>query len=82
MSDIPTKPEDYGVKIPKLVNEDLFRQGFAHSIQGGKLTDIKLHFKKSFGEGFRTARLLARNTRRSYGVVDFPMKGKIKVRCY
>ena len=61
MANIPIRPEDYGVGTPKLVDEKLFREGFEHSIQGGHMTDIKRHFKMSFREGFRAARLVLRN---------------------
>jgi len=81
MSTIPTDPECFGIKVPPCIDEDLFRQGFAHSIRGGQLTDIKLHFKKSFGAGFREARLILRDIRKTQGVHEFPRTGKIRFKC-
>ena len=73
-------PEHYGIGIPKLLNESLFRQGFSHSMQGGQMSDTKLHFKKSFLEGFRAARLLLKELRRGQGILEFPVAGRIKVK--
>ncbi len=80
MVDEVITPEQYGIGIPKLLNEDLFRQGFAHSMRGGQMTDTRLHFKKSFLEGFRAARLLLKELRRGQGILEFPVTGSIKVK--
>ena len=72
--------EDAGILIPPNVKEDLFREGWDHSIRGGHLTDINNHFKKSFRYGFRTAKLYLNEVRKAQGIIPFPMKGKISTR--
>ncbi len=68
--------EDANISIPYGVKEDLFREGWDHSIRGGNLTE-KEHFKKSFRYGFRTAKLYLNEVRKSEGIIPFPMKGKM-----
>lgn len=73
--------EEVGITVPIGIKEDLFREGWNHSIRGGHLTDIKHHFKKSFRYGFREARLYLDYVRRQRGIIPFPMKGKMKTTC-
>lgn len=73
--------DEVGIKVPAGLKEDLFRDGWNHSIRGGHLTDIKVHFKKSFRYGFRAARLYLNDVRKSRGIIPFPMKGRMKTKC-
>jgi hypothetical protein len=72
--------EDANVSIPYGVKEDLFREGWDHSLRGGQLTDITKHFKKSFRYGFRTAKLYLNDVRKAEGIIPFPMKQKMSTR--
>lgn len=68
------QPEDFGIKIPVDLIEEDFRAGFAHGMESNTL---KI-FKKSYSEGFRAAKLLCKEIRKQRGVVDFPMKARMK----
>lgn len=68
------KPEDFGIKIPTDLNEDLFRKGFAHGMKSNTLTI----FKKSYCEGFREAKLLCQEIRKTQGIFSFPLKARVR----
>lgn len=68
------KPEDYGIRVPQDLDEQMFRDGFAHGMRSNALTN----FKKSFREGFRAAKLLCKELRKQQGVFTFPMQARIK----
>lgn len=70
---------DDGIKCPAGVKEDLYAEGYRHALAGGNLTHVT-HLKYSFREGFRAGKLFLRERRASTGIIDFPMKGKIKVK--
>lgn len=69
-----TIPETFGIKVPVDLDEQLFRAGFAHGMMSNQLTI----FKKSYCEGFRIAKLLCKELRKEQGIIDFPMKARIK----
>lgn len=71
--------DDLGIKVPAGLNEELFRQGFNHSIRGGHLTQRE-HFKKSFRFGFREGRLYLDRYRKENGIIAFPMKRRMSTR--
>lgn len=79
MSDAYPTPRQLGLPIPVDVNEERFNAGFAHALDGGHL-DSPEYFRYSFRLGFRAAKCYLRRVRRSRGIVDFPMAGRIKVR--
>ena len=63
------QPEDFGIQIPTGLREDRFREGFAR----GMVSTIPENLRKSYAEGFRAARLLARKIRKEMGYIDLPM---------
>ena len=65
------------IEIPAGLIEERYKAGFNHSISGGHLTEPD-HFKKSFRLGFRAGRLHLRELRKRQGILEFPMKGRIK----
>ena len=67
------------VIAPPILRKDRYEAGFAHAMQGGKLDRIE-YFKLSFREGFRAAKLYMRSLRRREGIIDFPMRGRLKVK--
>jgi len=75
---IPT-PADIGLRIPRHLIADRFRQGFHHALSGGQINRVE-HLRLSFREGFRAGKLYLREVRRRQGIVEFPVTGKIKMR--
>lgn len=73
--------EGIDVVAPASLRRDLYEAGFAHALQGGQLDRIE-YFKLSFREGFRAGKLHIRDLRRKAGVIDFPLRGKLKVKSY
>ena len=67
------------VVAPVSLRGDLYQAGFTHALMGGKLDRIE-YFKLSFREGFRAAKLHMRDLRRKQGIIEFPLKGKLKVK--
>ena len=76
MRKILPKPQDVVVKAPAHVDEKMYNEGFQRAVSGGNLTE-RAHLKASFREGFRAGKLYLRELRKSQGIIDFPMKGKI-----
>jgi len=68
--------EDFGLSVPSYLNEESYRAGFAHGMQSNTLTI----FKKSYAEGFRTAKLLCKEIRKQRGTIDFPTKWKFTIK--
>ena len=64
---------------PPFLIKERFHAGFTHAMRGGKLDKIE-YFKLSFREGYRAAKLQMREMRRRQGIIDFPMRTKIKVK--
>jgi hypothetical protein len=75
---IPT-PEDVGLRIPRHLMEDRFREGFHHALTGGQINRVE-QLRLSFREGFRAGKLYLKEVRRSRGIVEFPLMGKIRMR--
>lgn len=72
-------PWELGIKIPPHLREDCFNLGFEHALKGGQLTEVK-HLRLSFRMGFRAAKLYLRQVRRERGIIDFPMRAKVRIR--
>lgn len=70
-------PRDLGIAIPPNVREDRFNTGFEHALRGGRLASDE-HFRLSFRIGFRTAKLYLRELRKSLGIIEFPMRAKVR----
>lgn len=73
------KPRDLGLKIPANLIEARFNAGFDHALKGGHLTQIE-YFRRSFRLGFRSAKLYLREVRRKRGIVEFPLRGRVRLR--
>lgn len=72
-------PQDIGLKIPPDVRASRFNAGFEHALKGGHLTEVE-YFRRSFRLGFRAAKLYLREVRRRRGILDFPLRGRIRLR--
>jgi len=70
-------PEDIGLKVPKSLIETRYKCGFRHALEGGQISAVE-HLKLSFREGFRAGKCYARDLRRARGVVDFPLRARIR----
>lgn len=79
MKRILPKPEEVGIKPPVNLDPVKFEEGFQHALKGGQLTEIE-QFRRSFSEGFRAGKLYLREERRRRGIIDFPFKGKVKIK--
>lgn len=73
------EPQDIGIPIPRTLIKDRFRSGFRHALKGGQLDRVE-YFRLSFREGFRAGKLYLRELRRSQGIVNFPLQGKMRFR--
>jgi len=74
-------PRDIGLKIPRDMRAGRFEEGFKHALKGGHLTEIE-YFRRSFRLGFRAAKLYLCEVRRHRGILDFPMRGHIRLRSF
>ena len=72
-------PRDIGVQIPPDIRENRFNAGFEHAMKGGHLTEVE-YFRRSFRLGFRAAKLYLRQVRRQRGILDFPLRARIRLR--
>jgi hypothetical protein len=72
-------PSDIGLKIPPDIRVTRFNAGFEHALKGGHLTEIE-YFRRSFRLGFRAAKLYLRQVRRRRGILDFPLRARIRLR--
>lgn len=70
-------PHEIGLKIPAYLQESRFNAGFEHALKGGHLTQIE-YFRRSFRLGFRSAKLFLREVRKDRGILQFPMKAKMR----
>jgi hypothetical protein len=70
-------PKDIGLKVSPTLKENRFNAGFEHALKGGHLTKIE-YFRRSFRLGYRAAKLYLREVRRSRGVLEFPMRAKMR----
>jgi hypothetical protein len=71
-------PHDVGIRIPRNLIGTRYQRGFRHALEGKQLSAAE-HFRLSFREGFRAGKCYARDLRRARGVLDFPLKGKIRI---
>ena len=70
-------PQEVGVPIPVRLLADRYDRGFQHALSGGQITAIE-HLKLSFREGFRAGKLYCRALRRARGIIDFPLRAKVR----
>jgi hypothetical protein len=75
---VPT-PHDLGLRIPRHLMEERFSRGFHHALTGGQITKVE-QLRLSYREGYRAGKLYLKEVRRSRGIVEFPMTGKIRTR--
>jgi hypothetical protein len=71
-------PQDVGIRIPRHLIGTRYKRGFRHALEGKQLSAVE-HFKLSFREGFRAGKGYARDLRRARGILDFPLRAKIKI---
>jgi hypothetical protein len=72
-------PRQIGLKLPADLIEHRFNAGFEHALRGGHLTQVE-YFRRSFRLGFRSAKLYLREVRRRRGIVEFPIRGRVRLR--
>ena len=72
-------PHEVGITIPAHLREDRFCNGFNHALKGGQITEVE-HLKLSFREGYRCGKLYLRELRRQRGVLQFPMRARVRMR--
>lgn len=70
-------PQEVGIPVPARLIPDRFHRGFQHALSGGQITAVE-HLKLSFREGFRAGKLYCRNLRRARGIIDFPLRARIR----
>ena len=70
---------EMAVTAPFTLIKERYQAGYAHAMQGGRLDRID-YFKLSFREGFRAAKLQQREMRRRQGIIEFPMRGRLRVK--
>ena len=73
------KPRDIGLKLRSDLIENRFNAGFEHALKGGHLTQVE-YFRRSFRLGFRSAKLYLREVRRQRGILEFPLRARIRLR--
>lgn len=71
-------PHDVGIRIPSHLREDRFCRGFHHALQGGQITRVE-QLKLSFREGYRCGKLYLRDLRRHQGIIQFPMRVRVRM---
>jgi hypothetical protein len=70
-------PREVGVIIPGRLVLERYQQGFQHALGGGQITAVE-HLKLSFREGFRAGKLYCRRLRQARGIMDFPMRARVR----
>lgn len=79
MDDIYPTPQQAGIRIPSHLKKDRFCAGFHHGLKGGQLDEVE-YMRLSFREGFRAAKLYLRQVRRSRGIIDFPVRWRMRMK--
>lgn len=79
MAYVYPKPQDVGIPIPPTLRPERFCAGFAHGLRGGQLDHVE-YFRLSFRMGFRCAKLYLREVRRRSGVIEFPVRWRMRQR--
>jgi hypothetical protein len=72
-------PQDLGLRIPVTLRRDRFCRGFDHALRGGQLDQVE-YFRLSFRMGFRAAKLFLRAERRRRGILDYPLRRRVRLR--
>jgi hypothetical protein len=72
-------PQEAGIRIPPHVKQDVFCAGFRHGLQGGHLVKVE-YMRLSFREGYRAAKLYLREVRRSRGILEFPVRWRVRMK--
>ena len=72
-------PQDVGIEIAPHLMKDRFCRGFEHALKGRQISRVE-HLRQSFREGYRAGKLYLRELRREQGIVEFPMKARMKFR--
>ncbi len=72
-------PHDLGIRIPPPLRPERFNRGFRLGLGGGQLDRVD-YFRLSFRMGFRTAKLYLRELRRRRGIIEFPLRVRIRLR--
>lgn len=70
---------ELAIVTPPSLRKDRYEAGFAHAMRGGQLDQVE-YFKLSFREGYRAAKLYLRSLRRKQGIVEFPLRGRLKIK--
>ena len=71
-------PDEVGIRIPPHLREDRFRNGFLHALCGGQITQVE-QLKLSFREGYRCGKLYLREVRRRQGILQFPLRARVRM---
>lgn len=74
-------PAETGIRIPPYLMADRFTAGFEHALRGGQLNQVG-YFRRSFRLGFRAAKLYVRQVRRSRGILELPVRYRLRLRAY
>lgn len=72
-------PQEAGIRIPRHLMKDRFCAGFYHGLKGGHLDEVE-YMRLSFREGFRAAKLYLREVRRSRGILEFPVRWRLRMK--
>lgn len=72
------EPQEVGIAIPRHLMEERFRSGFRHALEGGQIT-LAAQLRLSFREGYRAGKLYLRELRRSKGIIEFPMRARVRI---
>ena len=71
-------PQDLGLRIPATLRRDRFCRGFDHALRGGQLDQVE-YFRLSFRMGFRAAKLFLREERRRRGILEYPLRRRVRL---
>lgn len=72
-------PAEAGIQIPRNLIIERFNKGFLHALKGGQIRERE-QLRLSFREGYRAGKLYIRELRRAQGVLEFPMKARMRFR--
>jgi hypothetical protein len=72
-------PRELGIDLPTPVRERRFNAGFRHALRGGQLDQVR-YFRRSFRLGYRAAKLYLRELRRRQGILQFPLRARMRLR--
>lgn len=71
-------PEEAGIRVPPHLKQERFCAGFRHGLKGGQLNRVE-YMRLSFREGFRAAKLYLREVRHSQGILELPLRWKVRL---